>query len=358
MEQTTLSGLFAIVYRASRKVEILEIRDLLTRGVTLIVDPYGLKTTADDFLASYGGYIENLVAVAKDTTGRVFYPSRVAPASEEAPTFFADLMEVTEAVGITTGAFVNIFADAFFGADSEFKSYTADGEPTDNFVCPNKPAFIQHMVTVVKEVAEFPIKKIFLGNLGYAHTNYCYCADCRSEFTEHADLRHDFQIADPAANPALFETWLNWRLSKISNAIYQVINAIKEVKPDLTIIPTFPMDPEGGYISGVRTRLGLDFDYLAKAAKNVAIEVFPWTPILPSPGSQEFNKYIENLSVIPEYKKEGTEFVMTHWILEDEAEYNRAKALADAAGIDQIYSMLGYPPGYQLMREIRLGLSR
>ena len=135
-------------------METLEIRDLLTRGVTLIVDPRRLKTSLDDFLASYGGYLEYLVAVAKDTTGRVFYPSKIAPADEEFPTFFSELIDITKAVGITAGAYVNVFADAFFAADDEFKTYTSSGEAIQAFVCPNKPAFTQHMITIVKEVAE------------------------------------------------------------------------------------------------------------------------------------------------------------------------------------------------------------
>ena len=61
----------------------MEIRDLLTRGVTLIVDPRGLKTSLDDFFASYGGYLEYVIAVAKDTSGRVFYSSKVAPVDDD-----------------------------------------------------------------------------------------------------------------------------------------------------------------------------------------------------------------------------------------------------------------------------------
>lgn len=334
----------------------MEIRDLLTRGVSLIVDPRGLKTSLDDFFASYGGYLEYAVAVAKDMSGRVFYSSKVAPADEENPTFFDEFIDTTEAVGIRSGAYLNVFADAFFAADQEFKTFTADGQPLNSLVCPNKPAFIQHMVTVIKEVAENPIQTLFLGNLGYPHASYCYCNDCRNEFTEYADLRHTFQIADQAANPALYNQWIEWRVSKMSQVLQQLVTAAKEVKPDLKVILSYPIDPESGYVAGTRTNLGLDLETLANMSKNIAIEVFPWTPILPDPGSQDFNNYVENLSFISSLAKTGIEFTMTHWILEDEAEYTRAKSLADTAGISEIYSMFGYPAGYQSLREIRLGL--
>jgi hypothetical protein len=339
-------------------VETVEIRDLLTRGVTLIVDPRGLKTSLDDFFASYGGYLEYVIAVAKDTSGRVFYSSKVAPVDDEYPNFFSEAIDTTEAVGIRAGAFVNVFADAFFAADQAYRTYTTEGESLDTLVCPNKAGFIQHMITVVKEIAESPIQAIFLANLGYPHTKYCYCTECREEFTEYADLRHTFQIADPSANPALFNQWIEWRVNKMTGFVQQLITAAKEVKPDLKVIPTFPIDSEGGYVSGTRTNLGLDLETIAKMDKNLGIEVYPWTPILPDPGTKDFTDYIEHLNFVGGLQKQGIDFSMVHWILEDEAEYNRAKALADAAGISEIYSMLGYPVNYQSIREIRLGIGR
>jgi hypothetical protein len=90
--------------------------------------------------------------------------------------------------------------------------------------------------------------------------------------------------------------------------------------------------------------------------KNLAIEVSPWTPILPDIGSKDFTDFIENLSLIGSLKKLSIDFTMNHWILEDESEYNRARALAEAVEITDIYTMLGYPNRYQSIREIRLGL--
>jgi hypothetical protein len=212
------------------------------------------------------------------------------------------------------------------------------------------------MMTVIKEVAENPIQTLFLANLGYPHASYCYCNDCRNEFTEYADLRHTFQIADPSSNPALYNQWIEWRVSKMSGVLQQLVTAVKEVKPDLQVILTYPIDSESGYVAGTRTNLGLDIETMANMSKSIAIEVFPYTPILPDPGSTDFTKYIESLSFVNSLAKTGAEFSMTHWILEDEAEYNRAKSLADAAKISSIYSMLGYPAGYQSLRETRLGL--
>jgi len=336
----------------------LEIRDLLTRGVTLIVDPHGLNMSLDDFLANYGGYLEGLVAVAKDTTGRVFYPSKVAPADEEYPTFFSDLVDTIKTVGISLGAYVNVFADAFFAADPDYQTLTAAGEPLSNLVCPNKPGFLNHMITVIKEVARYPIQSVFLGQLGYANPSFCYCKECRSEFTEFADLRHEIQVVDPSADPTLYNTWIGWRAEKMANVLRQLVKAAKESRPDLRVIPTYPIDPEAGYAAGTQTYLGLEVEATAQADQSLALEVFPWTPILPDPGTRDFKAYVDSLSFVHKLRKAGVELAMTYWSIADETEYGQAKALADAVGIQRMYTMLNYPTGYEGLREARLGLGR
>ena len=310
----------------------------------------------DDFLSSYGGYLEDLVAVAKDTTGHVYYPSKVAPADEGNATFFTDLVEASKDVGIRLAAYVNVFADAFFAADQSFKTYSREGEASGIMVCPNKREFHEHMASVVKEVAQYPIHILFLGSLGYAHSDFCFCDICRSEFTEYADLRLDFRPADLEGNPDLRQSWFDWRVSKITEAVGMLVSTAKKVKPDLTVIPTFPLDPESGYVSGAKEHFGLDLPAIAKAAGHLAIEVFPWTSILPNPGSKEYDEYVSNLSFVEELRGGGVKFVMAHWVIADEKEYGRALAIAQATGIDKIYTMLDYPAEYRLIREARLGL--
>ncbi|MFX1564150.1 MAG: hypothetical protein ACFFDP_12670 [Promethearchaeota archaeon] len=334
----------------------MEIRDLLTRDITLIVDPYSLKMSPDELLADYGGYIENLIVVAKSSSGRVFYPSQVAPTDEKFPSFFSELVEAAVDIGIKVGAYVNVFADAFFAADPDFQTFTTTGKPLETIVCPNNPNFLQNMAKVIEEVIHYKIQPLFLANLGYASTSFCYCSNCRAEFTEYAELIHDFHIADPTADPNLYEKWIGWRKELMSKAIKTLISGIQKNETDIHVFPTIPVDPELEYTAGTETSLGLDIQTITKASQHLALEVFPWTYILPDPGSTEFNSYIENLSFIETLRDSGVELVMTHWVLEDEVEYNRARAIADAVEIEKIYSMLGYPMGYQAIREIRLGL--
>jgi hypothetical protein len=312
----------------------------------------------DDFLANYGGYLEGLVAVAKDTTGRAFYPSKVAPADDNYPTFFSDLVDTIKTVGIPLSAYINVFADAFFAADSDYQTLTAAGEPLSNIVCPNKPKFLQHMTAIIKEVARYPIQSVFLAQLGYANSGFCYCKDCRSEFSDFADLRHEIPVVDPSANRTLYDTWIGWRGEKMSDILRQLVKAAKESKPDLRVIPTYPIDSETGYAAGTQTNLGLEVEAAAQVDRSLALEVLPWTPILPEPGTRDFRAYVDSLSFVPKMQKAGVELAMTYWSIADETEYGQAKALADAVGIRRMYTMLDYPTGYQGLREARLGLGR
>jgi hypothetical protein len=338
-------------------VKKLEIRDLLTRGITLIVEPYSLNMSPDEFLADYGGYLENLIVVAKASSGRVFYPSQVAPADEKFPTFFSELVEAAVDIGIPVGAYVNVFADAFYASDPDYMTYATGGKPIDAIVCPNKPDFQEHMEKVIKEVTQYSIQSLFLANLGYANESFCFCSDCRNEFTEYAELIHDFHAVDSSADPNLFKKWINWRKELVSKNIIDLIASAQKKKTDIHVFPTIPIDPEGEYVTGTETRLGIDIQTIAKASNHIALEAFPWTYMLPDPGSREFKEYIENLSFIESLQDSGIELVMTHWVIEGEAEFNRARALADVVNIEKIYSMLEYPVDYQTIREIRLGLT-
>jgi len=253
---------------------------------------------------------------------------------------------------------VNVFADAFFAADPSCQTFTAAGEPLNNFVCPNKPQFLNHMIAVIKEVARYPIQSLVLGQLGYANSNFCYCKDCRAEFTEFADLRYEVRVVDASADSTLYDTWIGWRAEKMSTVLRQLVKAAKETKPDLRVIPTYPIDPVAGYAAGTHTHLGLEAEATAQADGSLALEAFPWTPILPDLGSRDFGTYVGSLSFVPRLQKAGVDLAMTYWSIANETEYDQAKALADAVGIQRIYAMLDYPRGYEGIREARLGLGR
>ena len=107
----------------------LELRDLLVRGVNPVINPHGLNSSLDDFLSVYGGgYLTNITSIVKDITGRTYYLSQMAPADEKYPTFFSDLLEAAESIGFSVSAFVNVFADSFYAADSRFNTRRGNGK--------------------------------------------------------------------------------------------------------------------------------------------------------------------------------------------------------------------------------------
>lgn len=335
---------------------MLELRDLLVRGVNPIINPRGLNSTLDEFLSTYGGgYLKNITSVVKDITGRTYYLSKMAPADEEHPSFFTDLLDAAESIGFSVSAYVNVFADAFYAADSRFNTQLGNGKGLEVFVCPNKPEFHSHMITVVKEVAKFPIPRLFLGNLGYARKDCCVCEDCRAEFTDYLGIRYDFRGPD-SLEAEQYQKWLFWRMMKITDIVQRLIEAAKEVNSDLNVIPTFPIDPELGFLKNFKEGFGIDVQTIARTANHLALEISPYTPILPDPDSEEFSKFLSNLSFMSDLRSDGVEFSMIHGVLENEEEYGHAKALAEAVGIRQFYTLISYPLRFRTLREERLGL--
>jgi hypothetical protein len=279
----------------------------------------------------------------------------MAPADEKYPSFFTDLLDAAESIGFTVSAYVNVFADAFYAAYPRFKSVLGDGGALDAYVCPNKPEFHNAMLAVVKEVAKFPIPTLFLGNLGFARKGLCVCEDCRDEFTDYLGLRYDFKGFDSQEDEK-YQKWLFWRMMKITDIVLRLVKAAREVNSDLKVIPTFPIDPELGFLKNYNEGFGIDIHTIAKSAKHLALEINPFTPILPDPDSTEFSKFVSSLGFMSELRKGGVEFSMIHGVLENEEDYSHAKALAEAVDIRQFYSMIAYPPGFRTLREERLGL--
>ncbi len=334
----------------------LELRDLLVRGVNPIINPHGLNSSLDEFLSVYGGgYLKNITSIVKDITGRTYYLSQMAPADEEHPSFFTDLLEAAESIGFGVSAYVNVFADSFYAADSRFETQQGNGKGLEVFVCPNKPEFHRHMVTVVKEVAKFKVPRLFLGNLGYARKDCCVCEDCRAEFSNYLGLRYSFKGPD-SLEVEQYQKWVFWRLMKINDIVQRLIEAAKDVNSDIDVIPIFPVDPELGFFRNFKEGFGIDIQTIARAANHIALEINPYTPILPNPDSSEFNKFVDNLCLISDLRSDGVEFSMIHGVIENEEDYSHAKALAEAVGIKQFYTQITYPPGFRTLREERLGL--
>ncbi len=321
-----------------------------------IIRPRGLNASLDEFLSVYGGgYLKSITSIVKDVSGRTYYLSKMAPADEEYPSFFTDLLDAAESIGFEVSGYVNVFADAFYAADARFETQRGNGKGLEFFVCPNKPEFHRHMITVVREVAKFKIPRLFLGNLGYARKDCCLCEDCRTEFAKYLGIRYQFQGPD-AQDPEQYQKWVSWRMMKITKIVQRLIEAAKEVNSDLDVIPTFPVDPELGFLNDFKEGFGIDIQTIARSANHLGLEINPYTAILPSPDSTEFSKFVSNLSFMSDLRSDGVEFSMIHGVLENEEEYSHAKALAEAVGIKQFYTTIGYPPGFRALREERLGL--
>ena len=78
----------------------MEVRNLLIRNVLPILDPVSIGTSADSFIADYGGYMKQIAAVAKHDSGFALYESSVAPIHEKYGDFFSTIANISDAAGI------------------------------------------------------------------------------------------------------------------------------------------------------------------------------------------------------------------------------------------------------------------
>jgi hypothetical protein len=92
-------------------VKSLDVREILSKGFVLVLDPTSRSTEAETggadpnaFLAEHGGWVEEIAIVAKAESGQVTYKSAAAPTHPNA--IFADFVELANDLGIRVYAIV------------------------------------------------------------------------------------------------------------------------------------------------------------------------------------------------------------------------------------------------------------
>ena len=115
------------------------------------------------------------------------------------------------------------------------------------------------------------------------------------------------------------------------------------------------LDPETGLSEGARNEYGYDYARIGEITKNVLINLFPWSPILPSKGSPEYSELVESLYFVNEFTRRGGRASLFRWGVTTIEQLQELKALGKDVGIDRIVSTFHYPSDYSRRRESAIG---
>lgn len=328
----------------------------------ILLKPEDIDTSAKEFISMYASYMQEAGLVGKDPSGLAFYPSKNARVDERHLDFFDEWVNLTEALSIHTAASMDFYTDGWFAKDPKYQSFNSEGTALQHQICPNREEFWQYGAEIVKELGRYPIHEILLFGTGFVRDHYCFCDRCRSEFAplvgqEPTRLTYGYLTE----NPEYHTKWHEWRSKKVHQGFAVLQQAAQEVDEEvgrekpLSISVEILLDPETGMIEGGKQEYGFDPLEILEITKNVMVNLYPWSPLLPQPGEQEYDELVESLYFSTEFKRRGGTVSLFRWGVSTIEHLQELKQVGKDAGIERFIGSLGYPTDYSVRRESAIG---
>jgi hypothetical protein len=331
----------------------MELRQLFTEKIDVILDPVTLRMTAPEFIAEFGGSIERVNVVVKHPFGNVFYNSKVAPLDPSIGEFFTKIIDVAGDI-IEINAVVSTLLDSYMAMDMKYASYSTNMDKSNTHICPVVDATINYLSDIIKEVAAFPVKSIVLSGNSFINHNYCFCESCRKEFSVVSGLSEEFDYNRISINPELLEKWIKWKSDTIQGMLNHLVNLTKQTNDDLDVNIEIYWDPSTNFKENMELEYGQKIEELASKF-NTVLNIYPWSPVLPKIDTAEYNQLLEGLSFTKGLNRKGLGFSILYWSIDNEDDLYILKSIARELGASKIYTYNQYPKNYTELREIHLG---
>lgn len=338
-------------------------REFFMQKLLVLIRPEDIDTSAKEFISTYASYMTETGIVAKGPSGYTLYPSKYAPVEKQHNAFFEEWINLTDALGIHTAVGMDFYTDRWFAKDPKYQTIAPNGVPMEHQICPNRPEFWEYGAEIVKELGRYPaIHEILVFGTGFIRDHFCFCERCRKEFAPLVNQEPDkLTYGYLTENPEYHEKWHEWRSEKVYQGITMLQRAAEEIdnevgreKP-LKLTIEVLLDPETGLIEGARNEYGYDPLELLEITKSVMINLFPWSPLLPTPGSKEYDDLIEALYFATEFKRRGGTVALFRWGVSSLDHLHELKQIGKDAGIERFIGTLGYPTDYSIRRESAVG---
>lgn len=339
------------------KGDLMELREILTRGHIPVLDPYMLNETSDEFFARYGSFLERIALMAKRDTGYTLYRSMSAPTDDKYSEFFSSFTQIASDIAIDVYAIVSTFVDKYFSSDPKYGAYRSGitRNPVGTFVCPVQESYWKYLMAVIKEILNFPINGLILMDNQFARQEFCFCEACRKEFSELTNLEREFVFDTIVSDPDVLNQWYEWRVEKITTFLSNTTKGIRELNPDIEILITVDIDPETDYIEGAKKHFGQDVMKLSDIADQLLLNILPFTPTLPQPGSPDYQRVITELEFTSDLHRIGRKYSIFNWGVTD-AEIETLEKMKAEIKATYLFLLDNYPETYKERREIHLGL--
>jgi hypothetical protein len=340
----------------------LNYREFFMQKMLIMFKPEDIEMSAKEFISTYASYIEDVGIVGKGPDGYALYPSSTAPIREEHTDFFEEWVRLNDTLDIHGVVGMDLYTDGWFARDPKYQTMNDQGVKMEHQICPNRNEFWQYGAEIVKEIGNYPINEILLFGTGFIRDHFCFCERCRTEFSPMVDMEPDrLSYAFLTENPEHHEKWHQFRSDKVHEGLQFLQDAATESdeaaerEQALRLSVEVLLDPETGLSEGARNEYGYDYARIGEITKNVLINLFPWSPIIPTKGSSEYSELVESLYFVNEFTGRGGRASLFRWGVTSVEQLQELKALGKDVGIDRIVSTFHYPSDYSRRRESAIG---
>jgi uncharacterized lipoprotein YddW (UPF0748 family) len=176
--------------------------------------------------------------------GSALYPSQLLPVLPEVARR-GDQIAAAVAAGRKYGVEMHIWKVCFWGWDTP-RDFTdkmraagrlqvSRGGETNEWLCPSHPENRELEVASMVEVASsYPVAGVHFDYIRYPGPEYCFCAGCRSRFSQDTGIAISAWPAD-VDKPEVAAAWTAWRAEQITAIVRETARRVRQVRPECKI---------------------------------------------------------------------------------------------------------------------------
>lgn len=277
----------------------MDFEEAIDQNFIMILDPSSQELDFDQvldptsFFTSYWRDGMEIAVTAKNEFGKVHYRSFSAPKDTKNPEYFSDFVQIASEFEVPVHAVVHTFGDAYLGQDPNYTITRAGSVEVREFVCPTNTSAWKYMASVAKEVSRHNISSLILSEHYFPRVSYCQCRRCRVELRQLLGSAVDMTLEEIIQDEDMYFTYLDWRASAINNSLAEMVDTVRSEKPNLPIYMVVPIDPVIEWLTGAAMHLGLDTELVGNTLDGLIFNLYPWSPLLPTQGSDDWLRLVE-----------------------------------------------------------------
>nr|MDO8135107.1 hypothetical protein [Candidatus Njordarchaeum guaymaensis] len=339
----------------------MDLLTLISRGITPIIDFKSTNGNVKPFLAKYGGHLNSIGIVVKDETGRGYFEGSATPPGSPESKFLSQSADLFQTVGIKVYALVHAFLDSRATREGRFRTVSRSGKKSERFSCPANVTTQTNLVKFLEDLTSTKlVDNIVLIDNGFLRKDYCFCETCQNDFAQRNKLPLPITINTITSKQQVFDDWVKRRAEVITGFLDMSSKSVAEtaskIQSEVNFYASIDLDERTGFMNGAYQNFGQAMEDMVKLS-NITVRVQPWTPIIPSKGSQEYGRIFNDLKTLSNHLSDyDRKAIILTWNIEDDEELATVSDMRKMLSASAVLAFQSFPQSIGPQRDAHLGL--